>query len=109
MPSLAFSSQSLRSYPLRDDLPYVLFPGAHHLLFLIILLRVTFEVLHDLVRAALRIIQDEDLAAVFDEALPRSRDGEAMMGAAREPSAPGVLRNVLQRFLLGLPLIGAAR
>lgn len=66
-----------------------------------------FEVLHDLVRAALRIIQDEDLAAVFDEALPRSRDGEAMMGAAREPSAPGVLRNVLQRFLLGLPLIGA--
>ncbi|KAK0506349.1 hypothetical protein EDD18DRAFT_1123013 [Armillaria luteobubalina] len=51
--------------------------------------------------------EDEDLAAVFDEALPRSRGGETMMGATREPSPPGVLRNVIQRFLLGLPLIGA--
>ncbi|KAK0232968.1 hypothetical protein IW262DRAFT_1443940 [Armillaria fumosa] len=66
-----------------------------------------FEVFHDLVRAALRIIQDEDLVAVFDEALPRNRGGETMMGATREPPAPGVLRNVIQRFLLGLPLIGA--
>ncbi|KAG7450598.1 uncharacterized protein BT62DRAFT_524586 [Guyanagaster necrorhizus] len=67
-----------------------------------------FEVIHDLVRAALRIFQDEDLVAVFDEALPnirRDRRGETMMGATR--SAPGLLRSVVQRFLLGLPLIGA--
>ncbi|KAK0478232.1 hypothetical protein IW261DRAFT_1565214 [Armillaria novae-zelandiae] len=65
------------------------------------------EVFRDLVSAALRIIQDEDFVAVFDEALPRGRGGETMMGATREPSAAGVLRNVIQRFLLGLPLIGA--
>ncbi|KAK0464898.1 uncharacterized protein EV420DRAFT_1511853 [Desarmillaria tabescens] len=65
------------------------------------------EVLHDLVRAALRIIQDEDIVAVFDEALPKvrgNRSGETMMGTTR---APGVLRSAVQRFLLGLPLIGA--
>ncbi len=63
-----------------------------------------FEVLYDLICTALCIIQDEDLVAAFDEALPRSQRGETMMGGAtQEPSACPFASLV---HSTGLPTIG---
>ncbi|KIK70904.1 hypothetical protein GYMLUDRAFT_148344 [Collybiopsis luxurians FD-317 M1] len=57
------------------------------------------EVLHDLVRASLRILQDEE-SIFHTESLLTPPD--------TVQAAPSVLTRLIQRFLVGLPLIGAS-
>ncbi|KAF9044634.1 hypothetical protein BDZ89DRAFT_1059106 [Hymenopellis radicata] len=62
-----------------------------------------FEVAHDLVRAALRIIQDEDILDVDFSSFRVPGTGDEFP----EPAPPGFLKSIFLRFMLGLPLIGA--
>ncbi|THV07703.1 hypothetical protein K435DRAFT_848112 [Dendrothele bispora CBS 962.96] len=71
-----------------------------------------FETVRDLVRAALRIIQDNDLGAAFGEpdflsASSRSRPGSASAGTMSELPPQSAIKKFIQRFVIGLPLLGA--
>ncbi|KAF9062136.1 hypothetical protein BDP27DRAFT_1385202 [Rhodocollybia butyracea] len=64
------------------------------------------EVIHDLVRAALRIIQDEDSLDVGSVLATGSSFAEPLENATQ--GDPGVLKRFIRRFVIGLPLIGAS-
>ncbi|KAF5337080.1 hypothetical protein D9611_003136 [Ephemerocybe angulata] len=62
-----------------------------------------FEVATDLVSAAFRILRDGDVAGILeDDFFP----GENIH--FKQPSKPGFMVRFIRRFLLGLPLVGAA-
>ncbi|KAJ7783705.1 hypothetical protein DFH07DRAFT_788846 [Mycena maculata] len=59
------------------------------------------DVIRDLIRAALRILKDEDgEETIFGH-------GDTQFGTPVPPSEPGLLKSFLRRFLIGLPLVGA--
>ena len=65
------------------------------------------EVVHDLVKAAFRILQDGDQileSGLFPPRNPRTRGGGL---DSRAIENPGVLRRFLSRFVIGLPLVGS--
>jgi hypothetical protein len=65
-----------------------------------------FSVCIDLIRAALRVLQDaSDLDINLDELLSRSTSSRT--GATAQNPPPGLLRSLVRRFLLGLPVVGA--
>jgi hypothetical protein len=61
-----------------------------------------FEIAQDLIRAALRILQDE---TGVDGPIFTQRD--APLNSPIPRSEPGLLLSFLRRFLIGLPMIGA--
>ena len=60
------------------------------------------DVAQDLIRAAIRILRDQDLLA--SDYLYPQYDARASM---RIPEPPGLLKRFIRRFVLGLPMIGA--
>ncbi|KAJ4484800.1 hypothetical protein C8J55DRAFT_604760 [Lentinula edodes] len=65
------------------------------------------EVIHDLVRAALRILQDEE----FDTETFLSRGqtpGASFAASLNSTEGTNFLKRFIQRFVIGLPLIGAS-
>jgi hypothetical protein len=67
-----------------------------------------FEVAHDLIRAALRIIRDESgiLDDVFLSRTGRTRPS-IIVGPKPAPTPPGLLKRFITRIILGLPVVGA--
>ncbi|KAJ4486038.1 hypothetical protein J3R30DRAFT_3365990 [Lentinula aciculospora] len=64
------------------------------------------EVIHDLVRAALRILQDEELDS---ETLLRGQTtGTSFAASLNTQEDTSFLKRFIQRFVIGLPLIGAS-
>ncbi|KAJ6604575.1 hypothetical protein DFH09DRAFT_1123159 [Mycena vulgaris] len=63
-----------------------------------------FETARDLIRAVLRILQDEDGddGPIFGRGNTRFAPGDAPT-----PSEPGIIKSFIRRFLLGLPIVGA--
>jgi len=62
-----------------------------------------WDVAKDLIRAALRILKDEN-GFDFDESALFTRTTTKVNVA---PTPPGVLRRLIKRFILGLPIVGA--
>lgn len=61
--------------------------------------------MQDLIAAALRILQDQDLGGLFDD---RPRQARPDSGSVPRPAKPrGFLMNFVRRFVLGLPMVGA--
>ena len=65
-----------------------------------------YSVGRDLVRAALRIIQDETGGLFDPDAFSSSTD--AAPGSAEAVSNPGIVWRFVRRCVLGLPVVGAA-
>lgn len=66
-----------------------------------------FEVATDLISAAFRVLRDGDVAGILgDDYFPRERPVHLRSPTTR--SKPGLFMRLVQRFLLGLPLVGAA-
>ncbi|KDQ63475.1 hypothetical protein JAAARDRAFT_119066 [Jaapia argillacea MUCL 33604] len=63
-----------------------------------------YDVVRDLIRAAVRILRDEE--GILDEAF-FSRSGSRSTTIPNVSSPPGLFRRLIQRFLLGLPVVGA--
>ncbi|KAG5350654.1 hypothetical protein C0989_009952 [Termitomyces sp. Mn162] len=64
-----------------------------------------FGLMQDLISAALRILQDQDLGGLFDDTPKRARSSP---GGVPPPTKPrGLLMNFVRRFVLGLPMVGA--
>jgi len=62
-----------------------------------------FDTAQDLIRAALRILQDQD-----GEDGPIFGNGDTQTDTPASHSEPGLLKSFIRRFLLGLPIIGAS-
>ncbi|KAL4070879.1 hypothetical protein J3A83DRAFT_4373062 [Scleroderma citrinum] len=62
------------------------------------------DVAQDLIRAAIRILRDQDLLASEDYFLSQQFNTRAPM---RMPEPPGLLKRFVRRFVLGLPMVGA--
>ncbi|KAG1899305.1 uncharacterized protein F5891DRAFT_1160341 [Suillus fuscotomentosus] len=60
------------------------------------------DVGHDLIRAALRILRDQDAFPLEDDAPRLTRTNPAPF-----PSSPSFLKRFVRRFVIGLPMIGA--
>ncbi|KAG2159776.1 uncharacterized protein EDB93DRAFT_1237067 [Suillus bovinus] len=60
------------------------------------------DVGHDLIRAALRILRDQDALPLEDSAARLTRTNPAPF-----PSSPSFLKRFVRRFIIGLPMIGA--
>ncbi|KAG2350283.1 hypothetical protein BDR05DRAFT_921080 [Suillus weaverae] len=60
------------------------------------------DVGHDLIRAALRILRDQDAFPLEDNAPRLTRTNPAPL-----PSPPSFLKRFVRRFIIGLPMIGA--
>ncbi|KAG6381112.1 hypothetical protein JVT61DRAFT_5510 [Boletus reticuloceps] len=60
------------------------------------------DVAQDLVRAAIRILRDQDILPL-EVGIPQSLKGHI---PARLPESPGLLGRLIRRFLLGLPMVG---
>lgn len=60
------------------------------------------DVGHDLIRAALRILRDQDAFPLEDNAPRLTRANPASL-----PSSPSFLKRFVRRFIIGLPMIGA--
>lgn len=60
------------------------------------------DVGHDLIRAALRILRDQDAFPLEDNVPRLTRTNPAPF-----PSSPSVLKRFVRRFVIGLPMIGA--
>jgi hypothetical protein len=66
-----------------------------------------FEVATDLISAAFRVLRDGDVAGILgDDFFPRERPVHLRSPTTR--SKPGLFMRLVRRFLLGLPLVGAA-
>jgi hypothetical protein len=66
-----------------------------------------WDVAKDLIRAALRILKDEN-GFDFDEgALFTRTTTKVNVPPVVAPTPPGVLRRLIKRFILGLPIVGA--
>jgi len=66
------------------------------------------DIAQDLIRAALRIMQDEDSIisdTFFSTSSRRTTTGPMMTAVPRPP--PGIIRRLIRRFVLGLPVVGA--
>lgn len=63
-----------------------------------------WDVGRDLVRAAIRIIKDENAFGTDDDPFFSQATGSADSAPA---AAPGILKRLLKRFILGLPVVGA--
>ncbi|KAJ3763041.1 hypothetical protein EV360DRAFT_34398 [Lentinula raphanica] len=66
------------------------------------------EVIHDLVRAALRILQDEDLELETLFTPGQSTASTPFQASPDSKEGAGFLKRFIQRFVIGLPLIGAS-
>ncbi|TFK77171.1 hypothetical protein BDN72DRAFT_830335 [Pluteus cervinus] len=68
-----------------------------------------FSVISDLVRAALRILQDGDVAGILEITdFAKSRANHPPLKGPRVPEAPpGLIKRFVRRFVLGLPIVGA--
>ena len=66
-----------------------------------------YSVGRDLVRAALRIIQDET-GGLFDPDAFSSSTADTAPGSAEVVSNPGIVWRFVRRCVLGLPVVGAA-
>jgi hypothetical protein len=60
------------------------------------------DVGHDLIRAALRILRDQDAFPLDDSAPRLTRNNPAPL-----PSSPSFLKRFVRRFIIGLPMVGA--
>jgi hypothetical protein len=68
-----------------------------------------FEVAQDLVRAAFRILKDETGSDEFFSKISKAR-GTDSAGPLSPPiprPSPGVIKGLIRRFVLGLPIVGA--
>ncbi|KAJ7492695.1 hypothetical protein FB451DRAFT_1219269 [Mycena latifolia] len=67
-----------------------------------------FEIAQDLIRAALRILQDEDGedGPIFGHGNTQFGHGETQFSTP-SPSESGIIKSFIRRFLLGLPIVGA--
>lgn len=65
------------------------------------------DVAHDLVTAAFRVMKDGDLASILEDITRQPSTGTVPV----VPSAPrpprGIITHFIQRFIIGLPLVGA--
>ncbi|TFK30343.1 hypothetical protein FA15DRAFT_662285 [Coprinopsis marcescibilis] len=71
------------------------------------------EVAHDLITAAFRILRDGDFAGILSEDglfTPEIdfQPGQGLRFSSLQPRSSGVVMSFIRRFLLGLPLVGAA-
>lgn len=64
-----------------------------------------FDVAHDLVSAAFRVLRDGDLGDVFNDATSTSRSRGPIIPQGDSP--PGIVKSFIRRFIIGLPLVGA--
>jgi len=64
-----------------------------------------FDVGKDLVRAALRILKDKNEHIMDEDAF--FTEPEVNVAAAAAKVSPGLLKRLLRRFMLGLPMVGA--
>lgn len=64
-----------------------------------------YDVVRDIVRAAIRIMQDQD--AILDDTLVGGRIRRPRPSTPIPMKPPGLLKRLAQRFLLGLPVVGA--
>ncbi|KDR84905.1 hypothetical protein GALMADRAFT_233367 [Galerina marginata CBS 339.88] len=64
-----------------------------------------FDVAHDLITAAFRVLRDGKLADVFEDSTFLSQ--EASMKPLTQGPPPSIIKRFVRRFLLGLPLVGA--
>lgn len=68
-----------------------------------------WDVARDLVTAALRILQDGDVAGILDTATSQRRAPPPVPGdPAPSPGKAGVLKAFISRIVIGLPLVGAS-
>ena len=69
-----------------------------------------FEVATDLISAAFRVLRDGDVAGILeDDIFPTDRPRRPTGNLRFDPaSQPGFVVRFIRRFLLGLPLVGAA-
>ncbi|KAJ7103617.1 hypothetical protein B0H15DRAFT_812952 [Mycena belliarum] len=68
-----------------------------------------FETAQELIRAALRILEDGDGedGPIFGQGNTPSAQGDPQSGFSAPHSPPGIIRSFIRRFLLGLPIVGA--
>uniref|UniRef100_D8PP53 Uncharacterized protein n=2 Tax=Schizophyllum commune (strain H4-8 / FGSC 9210) TaxID=578458 RepID=D8PP53_SCHCM len=71
-----------------------------------------YDLMRDLIRAALRILQDGDVTTLLDQAAygrpTRTRDPRMPPLKVPTPRGkPGLVMRLLRRFVLGLPVVGA--
>jgi len=64
-----------------------------------------FEVAQDLVTAAFRVMKDGDLAGILEDNIRQSSSRPEAHVVPR--SQPGIITRFIQRFIIGLPLVGA--
>jgi hypothetical protein len=64
-----------------------------------------FDVAQDLITAAFRIIRDGDISDFLTEPILHARGTPS--NTATESSPPGLIKSLIRRFLIGLPLVGA--
>ncbi|KAF8168188.1 hypothetical protein B0H34DRAFT_647032 [Crassisporium funariophilum] len=76
-------------------------PTFHHAFYFVS----PMEVAQDLITAAFRVLKDGELADILDDS-PFMSNNEAM-GPPHPRPQPGLLKRFIQRFIIGLPLIGA--
>jgi len=71
-----------------------------------------FDTARELIRASLKIMQDEDVAQILDQAFSAkpANSASATSGDTTAEASPIAIwiRNFISRFLLGLPLVGAS-
>jgi len=67
-----------------------------------------FEVAQDLVTAAFRVMKDGDMASILEDNIRQPSTTSTPTGAPIVPRPrPGIIIRFIQRFIIGLPLVGA--
>ena len=67
-----------------------------------------FEVAQDLVTAAFRVMKDGDMASILEDNIRQHSSTTSTPGAPLVPKPrPGFIIRFIQRFIIGLPLVGA--
>jgi hypothetical protein len=64
------------------------------------------EVAQDLVTAAFRVMKDGDMASILEDNIRHSTTSAPMTPLVPKPR-PGFIMRFIQRFIIGLPLVGA--
>ena len=70
------------------------------------------DLAHDLIAATLRILRDGDVIGTFNEGVTvtpkaHSTTDSNPLGSFKSRQKPGLVKNFIRRFILGLPMVGA--